>query len=167
MPTPLLIGGATTSRQHTAVKIAPEFSGATVHVLDASRAVDVVSSLLSDRQRDAFMATVRREQEALRETYGARREKPLLTLADARANHLRTDWDTLEIPVPWFVGRRVVEPAHRRAHSVHRLDVLLLRVGVEGTIPGDPRPSQTTAARRASSTTTPRSCSSASSARSD
>ncbi len=54
-PTPLLIGGATTSRQHTAVKIAPEFSGATVHVLDASRAVDVVSSLLSDRQRDTFM----------------------------------------------------------------------------------------------------------------
>ncbi len=51
---PLLIGGATTSRQHTAVKIAPEFSGATVHVLDASRAVDVVSSLLSDRQRDTL-----------------------------------------------------------------------------------------------------------------
>ena len=54
--TPLLIGGATTSRQHTAVKIAPVYSGATVHVLDASRAVDVVSSLLSDRQRDAFVA---------------------------------------------------------------------------------------------------------------
>src|SRR6187431_2614300 len=110
VPMPLLIGGATTSRQHTAVKIAPEFSGATVHVLDASRAVDVVSSLLSDRQRDTFMTTVRRDQEALREAYGARRQKPLLTLADARANHLRTDWDNLELPVPWFVGRRVVEP---------------------------------------------------------
>jgi 5-methyltetrahydrofolate--homocysteine methyltransferase len=111
VPTPLLIGGATTSRQHTAVKIAPEFSGATVHVLDASRAVDVVSSLLSDRQREGFMTTVRRDQETLRESYGARRQKPLLTLADARANHLRTDWDNLELPVPWFVGRRVVEPA--------------------------------------------------------
>jgi len=108
--TPLLIGGATTSRQHTAVKIAPAYSGATVHVLDASRAVDVVSSLLSDRQRDGFVASVRREYEVLREKHGARREKPLLTIAEARANHLTTDWDDLELPAPWFVGRRVVEP---------------------------------------------------------
>ena len=108
---PLLIGGATTSRQHTAVKIAPEYGGATVHVLDASRAVDVVSSLLSDRQRDGFVSTVRAEQDELRVKYGGRREKKLLSLADARANHLKTDWDTLEIPVPWFVGRRVVEPS--------------------------------------------------------
>jgi 5-methyltetrahydrofolate--homocysteine methyltransferase len=108
---PLLIGGATTSRQHTAVKIAPEFSGPTVHVLDASRAVDVVSSLLSDRQRDSFVGTVRREQEELREKYATRSRKPLLALAEARANHLQTDWDNLELPVPWFVGRRVVAPA--------------------------------------------------------
>jgi 5-methyltetrahydrofolate--homocysteine methyltransferase len=108
---PLLIGGATTSRQHTAVKIAPEFSGATVHVLDASRAVDVVSSLLSDRQRDTFVSHVQQEQAELREKYGARNRKPLLTLADARRNHLKTDWDNLELAVPWFVGRRVVEPA--------------------------------------------------------
>ena len=60
MTTPLLIGGATTSKQHTAVKIAPEYTPATVHVLDASRAVDVVSSLLSDRQRETFMAGVAR-----------------------------------------------------------------------------------------------------------
>ena len=109
--TPLLIGGATTSRQHTAVKIAPEYSGATVHVLDASRVVDVVSSLLSDRMRPGFLATTRAEQEELRVKYGARREKVLLSLDAARKNHLRTDWDTLEIPVPWFVGRRVVEPS--------------------------------------------------------
>jgi 5-methyltetrahydrofolate--homocysteine methyltransferase len=82
-----------------------------VHVLDASRAVDVVSSLLSDRQRDGFVGDVRRDQEQLRERYGARREKPLLTLAEARANRLRTDWDHLALPVPWFVGRQVVEPA--------------------------------------------------------
>jgi 5-methyltetrahydrofolate--homocysteine methyltransferase len=108
---PLLIGGATTSRQHTAVKIAPAFTGATVHVLDASRAVDVVSSLLSDRQRDGYLATVRAEQEEVRAKYAARPAKTLLPIEAARANRLRTDWDSLEIPTPWFVGRRVVEPA--------------------------------------------------------
>jgi 5-methyltetrahydrofolate--homocysteine methyltransferase len=107
---PLLIGGATTSRQHTAVRIAPEFSGPTVHVLDASRAVDVVSSLLSDRQRDGFVAEVRKEQADLRERYGARKDKQLLTIEQARANHLATDWDALQIAVPWFLGRRVVTP---------------------------------------------------------
>ena len=106
--TPLLIGGATTSKQHTAVKIAPEYSGATVHVLDASRAVDVVSSLISDRMRDDFVAKTRADQDVLRAQYGAKREKPLLTLTQARANHQRTDWDTLEVPVPWFVGRRII-----------------------------------------------------------
>jgi 5-methyltetrahydrofolate--homocysteine methyltransferase len=111
LKTPLLIGGATTSRQHTAVKVAPEYSGATVHVLDASRVVDVVASLLSDRMRDDFVAGVRADQALLREQYGSRRERPLLTLEVARANSLKTDWDTAEIPVPWFVGRRVVEPA--------------------------------------------------------
>jgi 5-methyltetrahydrofolate--homocysteine methyltransferase len=108
---PLLIGGATTSRQHTAVKIAPVYRNATVHVLDASRAVGVVSSLLSDSQRDEFVAAQRAEQAELREKYGSRREKPLLSIGDARANHLKTDWDELELPAPWFVGRRVVEPA--------------------------------------------------------
>jgi 5-methyltetrahydrofolate--homocysteine methyltransferase len=108
--TPLLIGGATTSKQHTAVKIAPEYPGPTVHVLDASRVVDVVSSLLGTRPREPFLAAVRAEQEELRERHAAKRQRPILTLAKARANALRTDWDTLEIPAPWFVGRRVVEP---------------------------------------------------------
>ncbi len=106
--TPLLIGGATTSKQHTAVKIAPEYSGATVHVLDASRAVDVVSSLLTDRLRADFVAKTQADQEQLRAQYGARREKKLLTLAEARANHLRTDWDSLHVPAPWFVGKRII-----------------------------------------------------------
>jgi 5-methyltetrahydrofolate--homocysteine methyltransferase len=92
------------------VKVAPEYSGATVHVLDASRAVDVVSSLLSDRQRDAFVAGARAEQAKVREKYAGRREKAVLPLAAARANHLKTDWDNLEVPAPWFVGRRIVEP---------------------------------------------------------
>jgi 5-methyltetrahydrofolate--homocysteine methyltransferase len=108
--TPLLIGGATTSKQHTAVKVAPEYSGATVHVLDASRAVDVVQNLLSDRQRDGFVAAARADQADLRAKHAAKRERALLTYAQARANHLKTDWDSLELPVPWFVGRRTVEP---------------------------------------------------------
>ena len=111
LATPLLIGGATTSRQHTAVKIAPEYRQPTVHVLDASRAVDVVSNLLSDRQREGFAAAVRTEQAELREKYGTKRQKVLLPLADARANHFKTDWDSIELPVPWFLGRRVVQPA--------------------------------------------------------
>ncbi len=108
MTLPLLIGGATTSKQHTAVKIAPEYSGPTVHVLDASRAVDVVSSLLSDKLRDDFVAKTRADQALLREQYGAKREKPLLPLASARANHQRTDWDTQAVATPWFVGRRII-----------------------------------------------------------
>jgi len=107
---PLLIGGATTSRQHTAVKIAPAYSGPTVHVIDASRVVDVVSSLLSDRHRDEFVGRVRSEQDTLREQYAPRRERPLLTLDEARANRLETDWDDLALPVPALIGRRTVEP---------------------------------------------------------
>jgi len=111
LDTPLLIGGATTSRQHTAVKIAPEYSATTVHVLDASRVVDVVSNLMSDRHREAFAAQVRTDQAQLRTAYGRRREKSLLSYEQARANHLATDWGALELPVPWFTGRRVVEPS--------------------------------------------------------
>jgi 5-methyltetrahydrofolate--homocysteine methyltransferase len=105
---PLLIGGATTSRQHTAVKIAPEYSGPVVHVLDASRAVDVVSSLLSETQRGPFLASTRTEQETLRQQHGARQAKPLLTFADAKANRLTIDWNAADLPVPSFLGRRDV-----------------------------------------------------------
>jgi 5-methyltetrahydrofolate--homocysteine methyltransferase len=108
MSLPLLIGGATTSRQHTAVKIAPVYSGPTVHVLDASRAVDVVSSLLSEK-RDTYMSTVREDQAVLREKYLSKAERPLLTYEQAKANHLVTDWDSQEIAVPWFVGKRVLD----------------------------------------------------------
>ena len=102
---PLLIGGATTSRQHTAVKIAPEYPGPVVHVLDASRAVDVVSSLLGSG-RTGFDHANRAAQAEIREKYAARRERPLLSIAQARANRLALDWDDLEISSPWFLGRR-------------------------------------------------------------
>jgi 5-methyltetrahydrofolate--homocysteine methyltransferase len=105
---PLLIGGATTSKQHTAVKIAHEFSGPVVHVLDASRAVDVVSSLLGEK-RGEFDATNRENQAGIREQYATRREKPILTYAQARANRLTFDWDDHVIASPWFVGRRYLD----------------------------------------------------------
>jgi 5-methyltetrahydrofolate--homocysteine methyltransferase len=107
---PLLIGGATTSRQHTAVRIAPEYSGPVVHVPDASRAVDVVASLLAPRLREAFVAETRREQAIARERHAARQGRPLLAYEAACANRFRTDWTTIAPPRPAFLGRRVVEP---------------------------------------------------------
>ena len=105
---PLLIGGATTSKQHTAVKIAPEYSGPVVHVLDASRAVDVVSSLLGEK-RPEFDRVNRAAQSDMRERYAARREKPLLSYQQAVANRLALDWDDHVIASPWFVGRRYLD----------------------------------------------------------
>ncbi|HEV2983500.1 MAG TPA: methionine synthase, partial [Vicinamibacterales bacterium] len=109
MRLPLLIGGATTSRQHTAVKIAPEFGQTTVHVLDASRVVDVVSSLLSVERRAAFAQENSELQEKLREQHSARREKPLLSYETARANRLKIDWARETLPEPPFIGRRLIE----------------------------------------------------------
>ena len=105
---PLLIGGATTSPQHTAVKIAPEYSESAVHVVDASRVVDVVSSLLSPSKRPEFDKTNRQRQEELRQQYAGRRQKPLLTYEAALANRLRITWRTEVIPSPSFTGSRVL-----------------------------------------------------------
>ena len=105
---PLLIGGATTSRQHTAVKIAHEYSGPVVHVLDASRAVDVVSNLLGPN-RPSFDEANRAAQAEIRESYATRRHKPLLTYEQARANRLKTNWDDHVIATPWFIGRRYLD----------------------------------------------------------
>ncbi|MCU1383951.1 MAG: methionine synthase (B12-dependent) [Acidobacteria bacterium] len=105
---PLLIGGATTSRQHTAVKIAPEYKESTVHVLDASRVVDVVASLLSDERRPAFEETNRGLQETLRFQHGQRKEKPLLPYDKALANRFAIDWAAETLPEPPFIGRRLV-----------------------------------------------------------
>jgi 5-methyltetrahydrofolate--homocysteine methyltransferase len=108
MTMPLLIGGATTSKQHTAVKIAPEYGGPVLHVLDASRAVDVVSSLLGAK-RDELDRQNRAAQAETRDKYAGRAEKPLLSYERARANRLRIDWDEHEIASPWFVGRRYLD----------------------------------------------------------
>ncbi len=106
---PLLIGGATTSRQHTAVKIAPDYSGATVHVLDASRVVDVVSNLLSPTERPRFEQANRAQQAALREQHSARRERSLLSYQAALDNRLEIDWAAERLPVPSSTGRRVLD----------------------------------------------------------
>ncbi len=104
---PLLIGGATTSRAHTAVRIAPAYRGPVVHVLDASRAVGVVSQLKSVEKRPAFDAENRREQERLRGEHAARRsEKPLLSLEEARRRRTPIDWAAYEPPRPAFQGAR-------------------------------------------------------------
>jgi 5-methyltetrahydrofolate--homocysteine methyltransferase len=101
---PLLIGGATTSRQHTAVKIAPEYGSETVHVLDASRVVDVVSSLLDPKRRAGLDVENREQQERLRRQHAEKLKRPLLPLAEARANRAKLPFDDLSAPP--FVGSR-------------------------------------------------------------
>ncbi len=105
---PLLIGGATTSKQHTAVRIAPEYAQPTLHVLDASRVVRVVSSLLDPGRKLELDGENRELQERLREQYAEKERKPLLPLAEARANKERVPFDDLKAPP--FTGTKAVEP---------------------------------------------------------
>ena len=105
---PLLIGGATTSRAHTAVKIAPHYRASTVHVLDASRAVGVVNALLSEQLRSDFDKKTRDDYERLRREHAAKtQEKKLLTLEQARANRTPIVWSGYVPPKPEFLGVRI------------------------------------------------------------
>jgi 5-methyltetrahydrofolate--homocysteine methyltransferase len=98
---PLLIGGATTSRAHTAVKIAPNYGGPVVYVPDASRSVPVVQSLLSSENRDGFVAQVRADYERIRQQHSEKKgPAPLLTLAQARERGFKEDWATYNPPAP-------------------------------------------------------------------
>jgi len=106
---PLLIGGATTSRQHTAVKIAPHYSQPVVHVLDASRSVNVVSDLLSEGRKEGFAGDNRAEQEKLRAVYEGKKEKPLVPITEARANANHLEFTPATTSRPAFLGRRVVD----------------------------------------------------------
>jgi 5-methyltetrahydrofolate--homocysteine methyltransferase len=108
MGLPLLIGGATTSRQHTAVRIAPAYSQPVVHVLDASRVVGVVSDLLDSERRVRLDVENRADQERLRELHAEKERKPLLPIARARENRQLVSFD--DLPVPEFTGSRIVEP---------------------------------------------------------
>lgn len=106
--TPLLIGGATTSAKHTAVKIAPQFDGQVVHVLDASRSVGVVEKLINKDSRDKFGKENRKLQEELVSSYRARQVK-LAPYAEALSKRFQTDWDTVDIPAPDFTGVKRLE----------------------------------------------------------
>ena len=106
---PLLIGGATTSAAHTAIKIAQHYSGPVVHVLDASRSVPVTTSLLSKDQRDAFAQENREKQQKLRDNFLGGPKKETLTLAEARAAGPKFDWSNYTPPVPSFTGTRTIK----------------------------------------------------------
>jgi len=106
---PLLIGGATTSRAHTAIRVEERYRGATVHVLDASRAVGTVSKLLSSKERAGFVARTREEYSQLRDRHEGRREKrPLMPIAEARENPFPVDWGAFRPKEPRSLGVRVV-----------------------------------------------------------
>ena len=141
MRIPLLIGGATTSKQHTAVKIAPAYGQVVTHVLDASRAVGVVSRLLDHDEREGFADDVREEQERLRDLYANRRQRPLHSYEAARARRLAIDWRRRRPAGPRV--HRAARAARRPAgghRPLHRLDVLLPRLGDPGEVPRRPRP---------------------------
>jgi len=109
MNLPLLIGGATTSRAHTAVKIAPSYDHSTVHVLDASRVVNVVSDLLSPERRMVLDAKNRSEQEKSRKLFEHRQNRELISLGIARENGAQIEWGSEDVPTPAFQGRRVID----------------------------------------------------------
>jgi 5-methyltetrahydrofolate--homocysteine methyltransferase len=106
---PLLIGGATTSRVHTAVKIAPHYEGPVVYVPDASRSVGVCSDLLSDERAKAYIAELNAEYERVRQQHANKKVTPLVSLAAARANKTPIDWAAYTPPKPRFIGRRVLK----------------------------------------------------------
>src|SRR6202045_1341766 len=105
---PLLVGGATTSRRHTAVKIAPHYSEPVVHVLDASRAVPVTTSLLSEEGKAEFVAQHRADYEALRKAHAAPRQT-VVSLETARTRRTPIEWRSEDLPVPTFTGVRVLD----------------------------------------------------------
>jgi 5-methyltetrahydrofolate--homocysteine methyltransferase len=108
---PIMIGGATTSRAHTAVKIAPQYRETVVHVNDASRAVTVAGNLLNSATRDDYTKTIRAEYDTLREGYLNRsRDKNFLNIEDARRNKLKLDWEAFTPPTPNFIGTQTIYP---------------------------------------------------------
>ena len=123
---PLLIGGATTSKAHTAVKIAPGYSQPVVHVLDASRAVGVVGSLISRELKPAFVQGIRSEYDKLRVQHGEQKAKPLLTIEDARSRRTAIEWKPQDIAKPSFTGSRVLDTSSRNTQHGTRLSLSAL-----------------------------------------
>ncbi len=110
MDQPLLIGGATTSRMHTAVKIAPQYENGVVHVLDASRSVTVAGSLLSKEQKPEFLQKIKADYQKLKQDFDNKKSvKQYLALRDAQDNGVKIDWNNYTPPVPSFTGTKVFE----------------------------------------------------------
>ncbi len=105
---PLLIGGATTSRAHTAVKVDKKYDGAVVWVKDASRSVPTLAALLSDTQRPALMADIQADYDSLRTRHATKHERPMVTLEQARANRTPIEWDGYDCPAPRQAGIQVL-----------------------------------------------------------
>ena len=106
---PVLIGGATTSKTHTAVKIEEHYSGPTVHVIDASRAVGVVSKLMNDNERDAFVSERRQEYDGIRVQRGDSKRVRKLSIEEARKRKFSTDWEGYQVPSPKLQGMKLFE----------------------------------------------------------
>ena len=104
---PLMIGGATTSKVHTAVKIAPHYDGPVIYVPDASRSVSVASSLLSDESAKQYLQSIKDDYEKTRQLHASRKATPLITFDAANQNAEKLDWDNFAITSPKFIGRRV------------------------------------------------------------
>ncbi|ANN19215.1 methionine synthase [Amycolatopsis orientalis] len=130
---PLLIGGATTSRQHTAVRIAPAYESTTVHVLDASRVVGVVGDLLDADRAEILDKANREDQEKLREQHANKQRTPLLTVEQARANPEKVSFD--EIPTPAFTGVRYVSPTLTELREMVDWTFLFLAWELKGKYP--------------------------------
>jgi 5-methyltetrahydrofolate--homocysteine methyltransferase len=110
MNQPLLIGGATTSRMHTAVKIAPQYENGVVHVLDASRSVTVAGSLLSKEQKPEFLSTIGKEYQKLRDDFGSKKTaKQYLPFEQAQENRVAIDWNSFTPVVPQFTGTKILD----------------------------------------------------------
>jgi 5-methyltetrahydrofolate--homocysteine methyltransferase len=137
---PLLIGGATTSRQHTAVRIAPAYGASTLHVLDASRVVGVVQGLLDPARAPELDAGNRVDQQRLREQHEARRSQPMLSIDAARRNREQVPFDAL--PVPAFTGIRAVTPSLAELRAMIDWQFFFIAWELKGKYPailGDPQ----------------------------
>jgi 5-methyltetrahydrofolate--homocysteine methyltransferase len=130
---PLLIGGATTSRQHTAVRIAPAYEQPTVHVLDASRVVGVVSDLLDPVRAAELARTNETEQERLRVEHAGKQRRPMLPLWQAQSNREQVSFD--DLPVPAFTGTRLIEPDLRRLRELIDWQFFFLAWELKGKYP--------------------------------
>ena len=164
---PLLIGGATTSRAHTAVKVDPKYDGPVVWVKDASRSVPTAAALLDGERRKALLETQRTDYDALRARHATKQERPKRTLEAARE---QPDAHRLgRLPAAGAEAARRARARRlrpRRAARLHRLAAVLQRLGDEGEVPRHPQQPGAPARRRASCTTTRRTCSTGSSRRS-